>query len=366
MDFSDYITINKAASLLGVSTSTLRNWDKNGNFIAARHPINGYRIYNLKHLEMIKQNFLEGNIEMQLNLFKENSEVQKEKEENIEIVNFNNFERKKIGPYYINNVINEDCVYGMQHLPDNCIDIAIVDPPYNLSKGGKWNLKNKNKLSGFGGEWKKVMASWDDMPLSEYLSFTISWLTELKRVIKNTGSFWIHGTYHNIGIINFAMQLLNIEIINEVIWYKRNSFPNLSGRRLTASHETIIWAHTGGPKNRKYFFDYEKSKEAFYPEDKIKKVGKQMRTVWDIPNNKAPEELKFGKHPTQKPVRLLSRMLNISAKKNDLLLVPFAGGGSDCIASAKSEINFLAFELDKNYIDLCNLRLNNIWSGTSK
>ena len=115
----------------------------------------------------------------------------------------------------------------------------------------------------------------------------------------------MHGTYHNIGLINFAMQLLEIEIINEVIWFKRNSFPNLSGRRLTASHETVLWAHTGGAKNRKYFFNYDGAKEMACPEDGLKEAGRQMRTVWDIPNNKGREELRFGKHPTQKPIRLL-------------------------------------------------------------
>src|SRR5205823_58277 len=134
--------------------------------------------------------------------------------------------------------------------------------------------------------------------------------SELKRVVRPTGSLWVHGTYHNIGIINFAMQVLGIEIINEVVWYKRNSFPNLSGRRLTASHESILWAHTG--KTRRYHFDYEAAKGLAFPGDALKAPGKQMRTVWDMPNNKDQQEIRFGKHPTQKPLRLLTRMLAIS------------------------------------------------------
>src|SRR5262245_35090688 len=160
-----------------------------------------------------------------------------------------------IGPYPLNTVQEIDCIEGMRALPDGSFDIAVADPPYNASKGGIWKWDNAAPLPGFGGDWEKVMAAWDDLPLADYLAFTLEWLTELKRVVRPTGSLWVHGTYHNAGIINFALQLLGIEIINEVILYKRNSFPNLSGRRLTASHETILWAHAG--KTRKYFFDYE-------------------------------------------------------------------------------------------------------------
>ena len=185
----------------------------------------------------------------------------------------------------------------------------------------------------------------------------MQWLSELNRVVKPTGSIWIHGTYHNIGIINFAMQLLGIEIINEVIWYKRNSFPNLSGRRLTASHETIIWGHTGGAKKREYYFDYNNSKELVFPEDNLKEQGKQMRTVWDIPNNKKKEELQFGKHPTQKPVRLIERMLKISSKKGDVLLSPFCGSGTDCVVAKKLGLSYISFELEQEYIDISKRRL---------
>jgi len=271
------------------------------------------------------------------------------------IMKKNNFTPTKIGKFPINTVQQLDCINAMKQLPSNCVDLAIADPPYNLSKGGNWKWDNSIKMPGFGGNWSKVMAAWDNMPLGEYLIFTLEWLSEIKRIVRPTGSIWIHGTYHNIGIINFALQLLEIEMINEVIWYKRNSFPNLSGRRLTASHETIIWAHTG--KNREYFFNYEYSKNSSYPEDLLKMPGKQMRTVWDIPNNKEKDELSFGKHPTQKPVRLLKRMINLSSKPGDICLIPFAGSGSDCVAALQSNLHFLAFEIDPVYVDIANKRI---------
>lgn len=247
-------------------------------------------------------------------------------------------------------------------LSDDSVDLVIADPPYNLSKGGEWSWEGTVDLPGFGGSWEKTMAEWDDMSLSDYVEFTLAWLSEIRRVLAPTGSLWVHGTYHNIGIVNVAMQLLNIEILNEVIWYKRNAFPNLAGTRLTASHETILWAHTGEGE-REYTFNYELSKEMVCPEDHLKKPGKQMRTVWDIPNNKGKEELKFGSHPTQKPLRLLRRMVSISASSDDLLLAPFAGVGSECVAAAEHGLDFIGFEIDEEYAGIANQRLAEAGTG---
>lgn len=263
----------------------------------------------------------------------------------------------------LNTVLLGDCIKGMSQLKDNSFDIAIVDPPYNLSKGSTWKWDNSVKLSGFGGNWEKVMQKWDDMPMGDYVEFCLAWLSELKRVISPEGSIWIHGTYHNIGIINYCLQQLEIEIINEVIWYKRNSFPNLSGRRLTASHETILWAHTGSNKSRKYNFNYEASKNNVYEEDNLKTTEKQMRTVWDIPNNKKAIEIAYGKHPTQKPLRLINRMLDISAPRNAKILIPFSGSGTECVAAIQKGFSFLAFELEEKYIKIANERIKHTNTG---
>lgn len=249
---------------------------------------------------------------------------------------------------FLDKVFREDCVAGMKQLPDRCVDLIIADPPYNLSKGNNLKWDNSVKLSGMGGNWNKVMESWDNLPFGEYFAFSYAWLKEARRVLKPTGSMWIFGTYHNIGIINVICQLLNIEIINEVVWYKRNAFPNLSGRRLTASHETILWAHTGG-KQRKYLFNYEFSKCGGFEEDKLKSPGKQMRTVWDIPNNKEKQELGWCDHPAQKPLRILDRMIGLSAKSGQVLLCPFSGSGSECVAAKQRGLHYIGFETEESY-----------------
>ena len=243
----------------------------------------------------------------------------------------------------VNEVMCVDAIEGFRKLADNSIDLIIADPPYNLSKGNKINFTRKG-LKGFGGDWVKVIESWDNLPLVDYFDFTLHWVAEAKRVLKPTGSIWVFGTYHNIGIINFAFQLLKIEIINEVIWYKRNAFPNLAGKRLTASHETLLWGHSG-EKERSYYFDYKKSKGFAESSDLLKGEGKQMRTVWDIPNNKEKRELAYGKHPTQKPLSICKRILALSSKSDDIVLAPFAGAGTECVAAYELGRKYIGFEI---------------------
>ncbi len=253
-------------------------------------------------------------------------------------------------------ISNSDCIEGMKALPDNCVDIIIADPPYNLSKNSGWKWDNSVSLSGMGGNWNITNENWDHMSLEDYFGFSAAWLTEAKRVLKPTGSMWIFGTYHNIGIINIVCQMLGIEIINEVVWYKKNAFPNLSGRRLTASHETILWAHSGG-KKRSYYFDYEYSKNGDFSQDALKSPGKQMRTVWDLSNNKKPDELKYGRHPTQKPVKVLTRMIRLSSRPGDIMLAPFTGAGSECVAAKMTGRHYIGFEIEEEYCRISEERL---------
>jgi site-specific DNA-methyltransferase (adenine-specific) len=244
-----------------------------------------------------------------------------------------------------------DCVEGMRSLPDAAFDLAIADPPYGASTSGEWKLPPDHCLEGMGGAWKLAGHAWDLFSGIDGFRNTIAWLSELKRLVKPTGSIWIHGTYHNIGFANVACQALGLEIINEVIWYKRNAFPNLAARRLTASHESILWVHTGGPR-RQYRFHYGDVKAAEFAGDTMKSAGKQLRTVWDIPNNKAKDELAHGTHPTQKPLRVLERMLAISGLPGGSCLVPFMGSGSEMVAALRYGMRPVGFEIDRQFFDV--------------
>jgi site-specific DNA-methyltransferase (adenine-specific) len=263
---------------------------------------------------------------------------------------------KRVGELETQHIYHGNFLDLASRLPDQSVDIIIADPPYNASKGNDLSLQY-GMLPGTGGSWRKIRQVWDDMSLEEYMSFTVNWLTEARRILKQTGSMWVHGTYHSAGITNVAMQMLGVEIINEVVWYKRNSFPNLAGRRLTASHETILWAHRGG--KRSYRFNYEYSKSGDFFDDVLKAPGKQMRTVWDLPNNKPRHEQAYGKHPAQKPVRLARRFIQLSAGPGDLCVVPFAGSGSECVAACEEGLHFIGFETDVTYADMARARLDN-------
>jgi site-specific DNA-methyltransferase (adenine-specific) len=258
-----------------------------------------------------------------------------------------------------------DAIEGMRNLVDNSFDLAIADPPYGASTKATWKLSHDHDLPGFGGAWRLASHTWDMLSGIEGFEMTLCWLNELKRLVKPTGSIWIHSTYHNSGMINVACQILGLEIINEVVWYKRNAFPNLSARRLTASHETILWVHTGGDK-REYYFNYEEVKASYFPEDGLKDKNKQLRTVWDIPNNKAKEERKFGTHPTQKPLRLTQRMLLIAALRGGRLLVPFVGSGTEMVAAVAYGMQCVGFEVDPEYFKLAQARLNDLLEAEPK
>lgn len=255
---------------------------------------------------------------------------------------------------------NADVFSALPSLQDDFFDVCIVDPPYGASTTKNWSYDESKKLQGFGGDWKLTSEMWDLLSQNDSFQQTYHWLKELKRVIKPTGSIWIHSTYHNAGFVNVCCQLIGLEIINEVVWYKRNSFPNLSGRRLTASHETILWVHKGDAKHRNYVFNYEASKEYSLSCDLLKERGKQMRTVWDIPNNKSKEEMQFGSHPTQKPIRIAERILTLCGMKGGNLLVPFVGSGTEMVAGLQFGMNVYGFELEEEYYNLAKKRIDAI------
>jgi DNA modification methylase len=256
-------------------------------------------------------------------------------------------------------LIHGDCIAGMERLPAESFDLAIADPPYGAATkaASSWALAADHRLPGFGGAWRLDAEEWDRLAGLDGMRFTLVWLSSLARLVKPEGSIWIHATYHNAGIANVACQALGLEIINEVIWYKRNAFPNLSRRRLTASHETLLWVHTGGPRRRRYRFNYEAVKAAAFAGDSLKQPDRQLRTVWDIPNNKAPEELAAGRHPTQKPLRLLERIFQIAGVPGGRFLSPFAGSGSDLVAAIRHGMEATGFEIDRRYHAIARRRL---------
>ena len=242
-----------------------------------------------------------------------------------------------------------DSIELLKQLPENSVDMIFADPPYNLSNGG-FTVHAGKRVSVNKGKWDVSKG------VDEDLEFHIRWIKQCYRVLKPNGTIWISGTYHSIYQCGYALQLLGYKILNDITWFKPNASPNLSGRYFTASHETLLWARKD--PNGKHTFNYQAMKNGNWHEtDFIKKDAKQMRSVWAIGTPKA-EEKTFGKHPTQKPMALLERIMLASTNAADIVLDPFTGSSTTGIAAAKHGRKFIGIDLEKEYLDLSVKRYN--------
>jgi len=250
-----------------------------------------------------------------------------------------------------------DCLELLPKLPENSIDMIFADPPYNLSNGG-FTVHAGRRVSVNKGEWDKSRGFEDDY------EFHRRWLESCKRILKPNGTIWISGTYHSIYQCGHALQALGYHILNDIAWFKPNGSPNLSCRYFTASHETLIWARKD--KTGKHTFNYKDIKTKDWPEDFFKKPYKQMRSVWYIPedesvwiiNTPKREEKIFGKHPTQKPLALLERIILASSKDNFIILDPFTGSSTTGIAAVKLNRKFIGIDTNEDYLKLSEKRFN--------
>ncbi len=246
---------------------------------------------------------------------------------------------------------NGDSLEILKEFPENYVDMIFADPPYNLSNGG-FTCQNGKMVPVEKGKWDKSQGLENDFEFQE------TWIKECRRILKPNGTIWISGTYHSIYQCGYILQLENYHILNDIAWFKPNASPNLSCRFFTASHETLIWARKD--KKSKHYFDYNSMKNGDWPEDQIKKPGLQMRSVWSI-NPPKPWEKVFGKHPTQKPIQLLKRIVLASTPINAIILDPFNGGGTTGIATEMvGGRKYIGIDMEKQYLDLTIKRYNEI------
>jgi site-specific DNA-methyltransferase (adenine-specific) len=243
-----------------------------------------------------------------------------------------------------------DSIDFLSNLPENSVDMIFADPPYNLSNGG-FTVHAGKMVSVNKGDWDVSKGFEDDY------QFHYRWLEACKRVLKPEGTLWVSGTYHSIYQCGHALQALGYHILNDISWFKPNASPNLSCRFFTASHETILWARKD--KKAKHTFNYDLMKEGEWPEDQLKKPGLQMRSVWSM-GTPRPNEKKFGKHPTQKPLDLLKRIVLASTKKGDIVLDPFTGSSTTGLAAIMNGRKFIGIDLEKNYLELSKKRFNDL------
>ena len=245
-------------------------------------------------------------------------------------------------------LFNEDCLEILRTLPENSVNMIFADPPYMLSNNG-FTCQNGKMANVNKGKWDKSGGFEKDT------EFHNEWISACRRVLKPEGTIWISGTYHSIYQCGYLLLKNNFHILNDIAWYKPNASPNLSCRFFTASHETIIWARKD--KKAKHIFNYTEMKNGHFPEDKLKKENTQMRSVWSITSPKN-EEKTHGKHPAQKPLELLKRIILASTNGNDIVLDPFCGSGTTGAAcKCLGNRSFIGIETDRDYCELAKKRL---------
>lgn len=246
----------------------------------------------------------------------------------------------------------DDCLKVLENIPENTFDMIFADPPYMLSNGGI-TCQNGKFVSVDKGKWDESQG------IEANFDFHKKWLDACKKVLKKNGTLWVSGTYHSIYSCGYAMQLLNFHILNDIAWFKPNASPNMSCRYFTASHETLIWARKD--KKATHIFNYNSMKNGDFSSDFIKKPNRQMRSVWAIGSPKANEKT-FGKHPTQKPLALLERIILASTNEGDLILDPFMGSGTTGVAALKYNRKFIGIEKEKEFIKIAEQRLQNCFN----
>lgn len=238
-------------------------------------------------------------------------------------------------------LLHGDCTELLPQF-DFQFDMIFADPPYFLSNGGI-SYQSGKVVCVDKGDWDKLSGQ------GGVDEFNLKWLSLCREKLTDNGTIWITGTYHNIFSVHRALEILGYKILNVITWVKTNPPPNISCRYFTYSTEFIIWARKH-PK-KPHYFNYERMKEI--------NGGKQMPDVWRLPAI-APWEKIHGKHPTQKPLSVVSRCILASTQEGSWIMDPFCGSGTTGIAAALLKRNFLGMDISVEYLEKGKARREDI------
>lgn len=247
----------------------------------------------------------------------------------------------------LNQILEGDCIEMMNRLPEGSVDMIFADPPYNLQLGGELLRPDNSKVDAVTDDWDKFSS------FSEYDRFTREWLLAARRVLKDNGTLWVIGSYHNIYRVGAILQDLGYWILNDIVWRKANPMPNFKGTRFTNAHETLLWVSKS--QNAKYTFNYEAMKAL--------NEDLQMRSDWHLPICSGAERVRVDgekAHSTQKPESLLHRVLLSSTRQGDTVLDPFFGSGTTGAVAKRLGRNFIGIEREERYVSIARDRISKI------
>ncbi len=244
----------------------------------------------------------------------------------------------------LDTVLEGDCRDILPTLPERSVDMVFADPPYNLQLSQDLFRPNMTPVDA-------VRDAWDAFPsFQAYDEFSRQWLQGCRRLLKDSGTLWVIGTYHNIFRLGALIQDLGFWILNDVIWIKTNPMPNFRGVRLTNAHETLIWA--AKRRGSRYTFNHHALKAL---NDDL-----QMRSDWTLPICSGLERLRANGrkvHPTQKPEALLYRVLLASTRAGDVVLDPFFGTGTTGVVAKRLGRHWVGIEREPAYVALARDRI---------
>jgi modification methylase len=247
----------------------------------------------------------------------------------------------------LDTLLPGDCIDVLASVPENSVDLIFADPPYNLQLQNDLYRPNRTKVAAVDDNWDKFAS------FAEYDKFTREWLCACRRVLKDTGTLWVIGSYHNIYRVGAILQDLDYWVLNEVVWIKCNPMPNFRGVRFTNAHETLIWAQK--KQGTKYTFNHQSMKAL---NDDL-----QMRSDWTIPLATGRDRLKVNgekAHSTQKPEGLLYRVILSSSNPGDVVLDPFFGSGTTGAVAKKLGRRWIGIEQDAKYMKVAQDRIDSV------
>lgn len=246
------------------------------------------------------------------------------------------------------HIYHGDCRDILATFPDRCVDLIFADPPYNLQLRGDLWRPNMTRVDAVDDAWDQFGG------FAAYDQFTREWLTACRRVLKDTGTIWVIGTYHNIYRVGAILQDLGYWMLNDVVWVKTNPMPQFRGVRFTNAQETLLWCKKSR-EQKHYTFHYHTMKRM--------NDDKQMRSDWTLPLCTGTERLKANGaklHATQKPEALLYRVILATSNPGDLVLDPFFGTGTTGAVARKLNRQFVGIEQEPSYIEAARARIDAI------
>ncbi|MES2137606.1 MAG: site-specific DNA-methyltransferase [Pseudomonadota bacterium] len=246
----------------------------------------------------------------------------------------------------LDTILQGDCIAEMARLPDKSVDMIFADPPYNLQLGGDLFRPEGGRVDAVDDDWDKFDS------LTVYDNFTREWLEQARRILKDDGSIWVIGSYHNIYRVGSLLQDADFWILNDIVWRKTNPMPNFRGTRFTNAHETLIWC--AKDEKARYTFNYRAMKAL---NDDL-----QMRSDWTLPICAGAERVKGADgskaHPTQKPEALLYRILLACTKPGDVVLDPFFGTGTTGAVARRLGRRWIGIERESAYVKVARERID--------